>query len=107
MTGEELRHQIILQQVTRTADGAGGYTQAWSDLKTVWASVRPRAGIKRSFAGKLEADTTHLISIRFLEGVTTGMRILFGARVFQIHSVLNEDERGAWLHLQAVEGTGS
>lgn len=103
----DLRHEIILQTASRASDGAGGSITTWSDFKTIWAEIKPRSALKRSFAGKLEADTTHVVTMRFLDGVSTGMQITFGKRTFQIHSILNEEERNIWLYLQCVEGTGS
>lgn len=102
-----LRHEIALQSVTRTPDGAGGFTAAWDDTLVTWAQITPRTGLKRSFAGKLEPIITHVVLMRYQPDVTTAQRIRFGARIFQIHAVINHDELDIFLELHAVEGAGS
>ena len=62
---------------------------------------------ERMFAGKLEANTSHRIRIRYLADVDTGMRVSFGGRILKITGIVNEDERNRFLDLICEEGAGS
>ena len=44
MRAGELRHKLIIQTPTETADGLGGYSVAWDDAKTVWGALWPLRG---------------------------------------------------------------
>jgi SPP1 family predicted phage head-tail adaptor len=62
------------------------------------------SGLERWRANQMQAETTRLITIRYLEAVTTKMRGLFkGTRTFEFLSVLNVDERNIEMQIQAKE----
>lgn len=104
----ELRHRIQFQEAALVDDGYGGQVETWSEFETVWARVEPLSTRERMFAQKLEGNVTHKIKIRYLEGITTAMRISFKGRIFKILGPpINLDERGRWLELQCEEGSGS
>jgi SPP1 family predicted phage head-tail adaptor len=101
----KLRHRLTIQQDSGTSlDASGHVTEDWTDVLTVWASVQPVAGLERWRANQMQAETTHLITIRYLEAVTTKMRGLFqGTRELNFLSVLNVDERNIEMQIQAKE----
>lgn len=99
----ELRHRITIEQVTETRDVIGGVTESWSTFATRWAAVEPLAGREYFSAQQEEADVDHRIRLRYLAGVVPKMRVKFGARLFDIQTVLNLDERKRELHLMARE----
>ncbi len=103
----QLRHRITIQSLARTSDGQGGWTEVWTDFKTVWAQVLPKSASQRYFSQKIEQTTTHEITIRWMDGITQEMRIDFEGRKFQIHGVRRENEERWFLILDAEEGVGS
>jgi len=108
--GSAMRHRVTLQQPVLTADTAGGYTRAWTNVATLWAQIEPmtqRAISNEKFVDeRLAAITTHRITLRYYAGVTADMRLLYGSRIFNIVSVVNADERGVLLQILAKEGAG-
>ena len=44
MKAPHLNRALVLEGVLRTADGAGGFTEAWTALGTLWAEVLPGSG---------------------------------------------------------------
>ena len=40
----DLRHLVSLQNSTNTSDGAGGFTQSYSTIADVFASINPKKG---------------------------------------------------------------
>lgn len=99
----KLRHRITLQQVTRTPDGIGGYTETWTDVATVWAAVEPLRGRELFDAEQVQSEITHRVRIRYRSGVDSSMRVRFGARLFRIQSVIDVDERHREIQLMCQE----
>lgn len=105
MRAGSLRHRVTLQTPATAADGDGGYTDTWTALATVWASVVPATAhdLERAVAGTVQSSATHLVTIRYLAGVTTKTRVLFGTRTLQVTGVQNPDERNISLVLVCQE----
>lgn len=99
-----LRHRLTLQQLVQTPDSAGGYTASWDDVAQLWAEILPINGRERLFAGKVQAETTHRISIRYRNDISTSHRLVFESRVFNIRAIMNEHERDDMLELLVEEG---
>jgi SPP1 family predicted phage head-tail adaptor len=85
------RHRLALQAMVPTPDDAGGRTESFVTLATVWAEIRYRGGEERLLAGRPEQAARHLVSFRWRGGVDAGMRLVGGARVFQIISAGDPD----------------
>jgi len=91
-------------------DGDGGFTQAWTDLVLkLDARVAPasQAALERVAAGTVLTNATHVVTIPYLDGVSTSSRILLDGRVLNITSVQDPDERHVELMLvcqEAVNG---
>ncbi len=107
MKAATLRHRVSLQSAADTADGGGGTTTVWSDVATLWASIEPLKGSERLFAQRLESRVTHRLRLRHRIGVTTAMRVKFGARIFNIRAVINPGERNRLLVVLCEEGVAT
>lgn len=101
----ELRHMVDVEQKSgSTTDGMGNSYQTWAALyPDVPCSVRPISGRERWSADKTQAVTTHEVRMRFLDGITSGMRLKFGARYLNVNSVLNVGELDIELVLECTE----
>lgn len=102
-----LRHRITIETVTLTPDGQGGSTAAWSTFATVWSRLEVLGATQRLFAGELQTQRTHKITLRYLLGVTTTMRVVYQGRTFQIHGQRDLDERKFYMQLDVEENQGS
>lgn len=111
MNAGPLRHQVTVEQPSRTPNAIGGFTVLWTTFLTSPANISPVSGGERFFAGKLEGDVTHKVTLRYRTGVTAQMRIkyVFGGvtRYLQIRGVVNPGERNEWLELKCAEGPAS
>lgn len=103
MAAGELKHRIAIQGITRTADGQGGYTEAWSDVVTVWAKIEALSGRELWQAQQVQSAVTHRITIRYRSDITPAMRIKYGARYFNVDAVINPDEGKEQLQLLCKE----
>ena len=102
-----LRKEVVIQSKTETKDALGGITEAWSDLRTVWAEVEPLTGSEVLSADQIKAHVTHRIRMRHDPLLTTTGRVLLAeggsTRTFHIVPPLNVDERGARMTVVAAE----
>jgi SPP1 family predicted phage head-tail adaptor len=102
-----LRHLVQLQEKAKTPDGGGGNAVAWSTYASVWGRMEPKSGNEPLEAGRLQAQITHELTIRYHPTVSTEHRVFFKNRPMQIRSILNMEERGRWMVLGLEEGVAS
>ena len=105
MKVKRLPHGIKLQKLaTPAAKGRlGGEVKVWEDYAAVLAFVQPLNGREYFAARQVQAETSHKVTMWYRPGVTSEMRVVFGARVLEIESVLNVDERNIELQLMCVD----
>lgn len=104
MRAGPLRHRVEVQQATETADAHNQAVQTWSTVAERWAEIRPATG-RETFDGQAPvADVTHQITMRHYDRtLTPKFRIKDGARIFNIVSAVNFDERNRRTVIQARE----
>lgn len=89
-----LKHRITLLSQKEELDSLGrqkrGASQ-WTAFATVWAEVRQINGQEIERARQMTAQASHVIAIRYREGVTEAMRVKFGDRTFEVRAVLDAD----------------
>jgi SPP1 family predicted phage head-tail adaptor len=103
MDAGQLRHRVVIQSKARTDDGGGGGSVTWSDVATVWANIKPLSGMQRLKAEQVESSVTHTITIRYRSGLDDSMRVTYAGRIFMVTSLIDPDERKAWLSLMCEE----
>ena len=86
-TPPRLNRRLRLEEVTRVADGAGGFTEAWVEKGWLWAEVR-------SLSGRETTQGRAPLSVQ---------RLRDGARIFRITAVGEADAEGRFLTLQVQE----
>lgn len=99
-----LRQRVNIQARSATVDAFGQESETWATVATVWASVEPLSGRELLAAQQVQGETTHRIRMRYQAGVTTSSRLLFNLRPFDVRSVINKNEAGAFLELLCTEG---
>ena len=102
-----MRHRVTIQSPTATADSGGGRSIAWGTLKEVFADIQPQSGRFVFQHGQEKEKVTHKLIMRYRADIGTNYRIKFGTRIFNIHSILNEDERKRFLTLLCEEGAAT
>lgn len=102
-----MRQRIRIEEATLTPDGLGGFTRDWQTVATVWAEITTVRGDEYFASGQLASQVTHRIRLRWREGITTAMRVVFGVRIFAIRAVIENDGKKRSLELIVEEGVGS
>ena len=84
-----MKHRVTLRRQVLTPDGAGGFSESWQDVTTVYAAITPAAAGEQLKYGQIEATTTHHIVMRYCTDITPGMTLVDEAGVtYAITSVL-------------------
>ncbi len=108
MKPPHLNRRLRLESAQRVADGAGGFTQTWTLMGTLWAEVRPGSGTERAEDFVTLSTVGYRITVR---GAPVGaasrpkpdQRFRDGTRVFRILAVTEADAVGAFLTCFARE----
>jgi SPP1 family predicted phage head-tail adaptor len=109
MRAGTLRHWLTFQVKSTETDELGQPLNVWTDLFSCRGQVSPTSGRERIAAAAVQSSVTHTVVVRYApqlanpKGVAA-MRIMFGARIFDIHDSINEDERNRMVTLMAEEG---
>ena len=100
----ELDKRVIIQYKAKYRNAYGEEVAAWLNLKTVWASIKPVATGKEVYVAKqLHAESNMKVRIRYFNGLTTTMRVLFGVRELDILHIQNTNEANIELVLWCKE----
>lgn len=106
-----MRYRVTLQSPgAPLSDGDGGYTETWADLVTrMPAAIEPMSArsLERFTAQTVVAAATHLVTLRYVPGVTTRTRVVYhdGAtdRTLAVTGYQDAMERHRWLFLACEE----
>ena len=90
----QLRYQITIQRFDPLKDELGQETEGeWKDLKKVWADIKTMQGREYFAAAAIQAENTYRFIIRYTDGITSDMRIVYKGRIFDIvQPPINDDE---------------
>ena len=89
--------RLVLEQAVETPDGQGGVAVSFSALATLWARIEPVAAKAQEAAGAVPVSVTHRIWLRRRDGLSGGMRLRKGARLFTIRAARDPDETGRYM----------
>lgn len=93
-----LRHRVTIEQLTHVNHDDGSVVKTWSNVSTVWASIRPLRGQEFFEAQQMKASADHKVILRYQPGILPqSHRFVFGSRTFNIVSVRNAEERNVML----------
>jgi len=105
MQAGDLRNRITIERLSApTQDAFGEPIETWSEMLTRWADVTPLEGREFFQAQQTQTAVDHRIRIRYdaeAAQITPVMRVRYNAKLFDIQSVINHEERNEELHLMA------
>lgn len=98
------RHIITIEKLSENRNEFGEVIKKnWTTFTITRASIRPINGKEFYQAETINSEVTHKLNLRYKPGIKTDMRIKFGARVFEIISVINFEERNVELQIMCKE----
>jgi len=104
-----MRESITVQVEARTADGAGGFTKAYSTDFTAMAYIKPLRGQDPYLQGQLTETIIFDFVIRYRsdKSVNPTKRILYNSKVYNITSAINLDERNRYVVIRGERGVAA
>jgi len=101
-----LSEPIEFQRMTRTGDGAGGFTEGWAAITgaPTRGMVTALSGSERFQSQRTEATASHKIVVRYNAGLTTVDRAVIRGRAYQVRFINNVDFDDKWLEISAEVG---
>lgn len=104
MDAGKLDQRIEIQTSIDGTDALNAATRQWIRFAQVWAAVRQTMGREFLKGDGVQAEGKAAFTIRFREGVTSGMRVLWRGRTFGIEDVTGTRREGyLWLHCRSVQ----
>jgi head-tail adaptor len=102
MNAPYLNRALELEAVVRTPDGAGGFTEAWTALGTLWAEILPGSGSDTLGEERMLSAVPYRVTVRGAPvGATSrpkaGQRFREDTRLFLIQAVTERDQSGRYL----------
>lgn len=102
------RHIITFQKLGETRNSYGEIDRDnndnWENVLTTRAGIFPISGKELLSAEFVKAEMTHKIQLRYIKGINSDMRVLFGTRIFDIVSPpINFQEKNLELQLMCKE----
>ena len=98
-----LRHQIIIKKKQESLNEYNEPIKTRVPYLTTRAKVKPIKGTETYINHEIHSDLTHLITLRYHEGITPLQRVIYGDRVLEILSVIDVDERHRAIQILAKE----
>ncbi len=108
MSAPRLTRRLALEEPQTVSDGAGGFTESWVSLGTLWAEMRAGSGREGTRSAVPLGRVAWRITVPMAppdapSRPRAGQRFREGTRLFRIHAVAESDTRGAWLTCFAEE----
>lgn len=101
-----LTRRIAIEEPVDIPDGGGGFIRSWQHVADVWAEIIPVRGREAFSASQRIGVVNYRITLRYVAGITTAMRVVYAGRYFDISAVINEGEKNISLQLLAEEEVG-
>lgn len=97
-----LNRPLLLETMTRLPDGAGGFSESWTGLGSLWAEVVPGSGRDANGLEVVLAQVPYRITVRGAPQAAPsrprpGQRFRDGPRHFHILAVTERDPAGQFL----------
>lgn len=98
----KLNKRIIFQEFTSIINDNGFNEDTWTDKNTVWASVTNLSGREYFAAAAVQAENTVKFTIRYIEDISTDMRISFKNNIYNITFIDNIKYGNSFIEIKAL-----
>lgn len=95
--------KVTIQQASETQAETGEVSRSWTTFATRRAEVVELGGDELVQAQQVVQRVSHRVRLRWLDGVTAKMRLLYGARTLEVAAVRESIARQRELELLCTE----
>lgn len=98
MSVPHFNRKLTLEAPTRSSDGAGGFSEVWQTIGTIWGEVLPRGAGREVEASELKLKVTVRAAPQGAPSrPTAAMRFRDGGRLYVIEAVTEAEAAGRYL----------
>jgi SPP1 family predicted phage head-tail adaptor len=83
----------VQSKASKSSDGIGGFTTSWSDDFNIFAKLTPISFNQVLKAQQAAIDISHIVTTKYDSRISVKNRLKMGARIFNIVSIENVEER--------------
>ena len=103
-----LNRKLVLEAATQVPDGAGGFSEVWNALGTLWAQIIAGTGREVNAGGLAVSSVPCKIMVRGApvdapSRPKAGQRFVDGPRIYRILAVAEADKEARYLTCVARE----
>lgn len=96
----KLRHRLtLLEAITEQDSDTGEIVGTWAEVCTVWGAFEPYSTKERLAAASMEDETSARAIIRYRDDITSGMRLSFRNKLYDITGPVLPDPESGLEHL--------
>lgn len=77
----------------------------WTLYKKLWAEIKTQKGYKAFNSDATQWQGKRILGIRYRKDINTAMRLEIADVMYEIESLVNDDERNQWITIIAKEVT--
>jgi SPP1 family predicted phage head-tail adaptor len=103
MNPGQFKNRISFEKLDGYEDALGQYREEWVQDVSVWCMIKTVQGREYFTAAASQSEKTYRFVIRYRSGINSTMRIKYNGRIFDIDSVINDDELNKTLTIIAKE----
>jgi len=104
MRAGSLNKKAVIQSIGSTVNDYGEIEEGqFTDFKTVWCSINPISGKEQFLSNTDFSKVTHKIKIRYTDGISASMRLVYDSRVFNFIHTKDVMERTKEIEILAWE----
>lgn len=92
-----LDRYIVIQEFSNVTNAIGEVTKSWSTFHECFAQLQGAGGSEKEEASKNTATRMVKFKIRFFDGITEDMRILYNGNYYDIHEIQELGREALWL----------
>ena len=90
-----LDRKVTIEKVVRVRDAYGQVVESWGVFKDVWASVTWQKAGEKLEQGRETATTKAIFYIRYMDGITSDMRLSFQSKKWDILDITYKDRNAS------------
>lgn len=103
MRAGPMRHRVTIQERSAAVDAAGQPLNTWTTFASRWAAIERTPGNEVFASAQRNGRVPVVFRLRYLSGVMPSMRLVFGTKVHNILSAIDQAGMGEELLITCEE----
>jgi SPP1 family predicted phage head-tail adaptor len=98
---------VTIQRRVRTADGAGGWNETWTTIRSTRAFIKGLSGYERMTSDRLNAETKDRAVIRYWAGLLPSDRMVIDGLAHNITYINDVERKKRWMVIDLSGGVAT